>query len=99
MKGLQLKNPFLNKRKQKPEASLTRCKQFKSMVHLPSETSLVSYSTTTTMNSNNINTGQSMDDQSYSNFYLKLPNGNWMVYYRTRDRKMINSFELKGDLI
>lgn len=36
---------------------------------------------------------------SYSNFYYKLPNGNWLVQYRTRDEVVINSFEINGNLI
>ena len=36
---------------------------------------------------------------SYSNFYYKLPNGNWLVQYRTRDEVVINSFEINGYFI
>ncbi|CAO0792245.1 unnamed protein product [Mucor circinelloides] len=36
---------------------------------------------------------------SYSNLYYKLPNGNWLVQYRTRDKVVIDSFEIKGNLI
>lgn len=68
---------------------LEKCRELKSMVHLPSEASLLSYSTNTSHT----------EDPSYSNFYMKLPNGNWMVRYRTRERKIINSYEIKGNLI
>ncbi|GAN04205.1 hypothetical protein MAM1_0057d03665 [Mucor ambiguus] len=36
---------------------------------------------------------------SYSNLYYKLPNGNWLVQYRTRDKVVIEAFEIKGNLI
>lgn len=36
---------------------------------------------------------------NYSNLYYKLPNGNWLVQYRTRDKVVIDTFEIKGNLI
>ncbi|KAK4513974.1 uncharacterized protein ATC70_005981 [Mucor velutinosus] len=36
---------------------------------------------------------------SYSNLYYKLPNGNWLVQYRTREKVVIDTFEIKGNLI
>ncbi|KAI8328908.1 hypothetical protein BC941DRAFT_444057 [Chlamydoabsidia padenii] len=38
-------------------------------------------------------------DQGYSMFYLKLPNGNWMVRCRTADRKIIATYEVDGSMI
>lgn len=35
----------------------------------------------------------------YSNYYIKLPNGNWLVQYRTWDEKVISSYEIMGHLI
>lgn len=35
----------------------------------------------------------------YSNFYGKLPNGNWLVRYRTRDQKVLTSYEIKSCMI
>ncbi|KAI8358486.1 hypothetical protein EDC96DRAFT_576476 [Choanephora cucurbitarum] len=35
----------------------------------------------------------------YSNFYVKLPNGNWMVRYRSGNRKILGTDELEGYLI
>ncbi|KAI9276161.1 hypothetical protein BY458DRAFT_506552, partial [Sporodiniella umbellata] len=34
--------------------------------------------------------------QAYSNFYIKLPNGNWMVRVRDRNRKIIGTYEIDG---
>ncbi|CAO3592117.1 unnamed protein product [Absidia cylindrospora] len=38
-------------------------------------------------------------DQGYSIFYLKLPNGNWMVRCRTADRKIIATYEVDGSMV
>ncbi|SAM02514.1 hypothetical protein [Absidia glauca] len=38
-------------------------------------------------------------DQGYSMFYLKLPNGNWMVRCRTADRRIIATYEVDGSMI
>ncbi|SAM08769.1 hypothetical protein [Absidia glauca] len=38
-------------------------------------------------------------DQGYSMFYLKLPNGNWMVRCRTADRKIIATYEVDGSMV
>ncbi|ORY89872.1 hypothetical protein BCR43DRAFT_499625 [Syncephalastrum racemosum] len=35
----------------------------------------------------------------YSNFYLKLPNGQYMVRCRTADRRIIGSFVIEGHMI
>ncbi|KAI8369943.1 hypothetical protein BD560DRAFT_469292 [Blakeslea trispora] len=35
----------------------------------------------------------------YSNFYVKLPNGNWMIRYRSGNRKILGTDELQGYLI
>jgi hypothetical protein len=35
----------------------------------------------------------------YSNFYIKLPNGNWLVRYRTRDEKILNYCEMMSYMI
>ncbi|ORZ19475.1 hypothetical protein BCR42DRAFT_409847 [Absidia repens] len=37
--------------------------------------------------------------QGYSMFYLKLPNGNWMVRCRTADRKIIATYEVDGSMV
>ncbi|CAO3663783.1 unnamed protein product [Rhizopus stolonifer] len=37
--------------------------------------------------------------QGYSNFYIKLPNGNWMVRVRDKNRKIIGTFEIDGSMI
>ncbi|KAI8055598.1 uncharacterized protein B0P05DRAFT_560654, partial [Gilbertella persicaria] len=34
--------------------------------------------------------------QGYSNFYIKLPNGNWMVRVRDSNRKIIDTYEIDG---
>lgn len=86
---LSLKNIFFNKKKE--QNSLEKCRRFKSVAHLHSDASLLSYSTTTTTHSS--------EEPNYSNFYMKLPNGNWMVRYRTRDRKIVDSYEINGHLI
>ncbi|KAH8553720.1 hypothetical protein BGW37DRAFT_486870 [Umbelopsis sp. PMI_123] len=38
----------------------------------------------------------SYDTFAYSNFYLKLPNGKWMLRYRTGDRKILGTEEISG---
>ena len=38
----------------------------------------------------------SYDTFAYSNFYLKLPNGRWMLRYRTGDRKILGTEEISG---
>lgn len=35
----------------------------------------------------------------YSNYYTKLTNGNWLVHYRTSDKRIIGSCEVRGCLI
>ncbi|CAO3650146.1 unnamed protein product [Cunninghamella echinulata] len=35
----------------------------------------------------------------YSNFYLKLPNGKWLVKVRTRERKILGTYELDSSMI
>ncbi|KAI9308888.1 hypothetical protein BJ944DRAFT_259432 [Cunninghamella echinulata] len=35
----------------------------------------------------------------YSNFYLKLPNGKWLVKVRTRERKILGMYELDASMI
>ncbi|CAO3606999.1 unnamed protein product [Cunninghamella blakesleeana] len=35
----------------------------------------------------------------YSNFYLKLPNGKWLVKVRTREKKTLGTFELDSYMI
>lgn len=37
--------------------------------------------------------------QGYSNFYIKLPNGNWMVRIRDSQRKIVGTFEIDGSMI
>lgn len=37
--------------------------------------------------------------KGYSNFYIKLPNGNWMVRVRDGNRKIIGTFEIDGSMI
>jgi hypothetical protein len=37
--------------------------------------------------------------KGYSNFYIKLPNGNWMVRIRDGNRKIIGTFEINGSMI
>lgn len=37
--------------------------------------------------------------QGYSNFYIKLPNGNWMVRIRDSNRKIVGTFEIDGSMI
>jgi hypothetical protein len=36
------------------------------------------------------------DSFAYSNFYLKLPNGKWMLRYRTGDRKILGTEEISS---
>jgi hypothetical protein len=38
-------------------------------------------------------------DNMYSNLYARLPNGNWLVTYRTRDEKHLSSHEIQSYLI
>jgi hypothetical protein len=35
----------------------------------------------------------------YSNFYVKLPNGNWMIRYRSGNRDILGTDEFEGYLI
>lgn len=37
--------------------------------------------------------------KGYSNFYIKLPNGNWMVRIRDGNRKIVGTYELDGTMI
>ncbi|KAF1797955.1 hypothetical protein FB192DRAFT_1439607 [Mucor lusitanicus] len=37
--------------------------------------------------------------KGYSNFYIKLPNGNWMVRIRDGNRKIVGTYELDGSMI
>ncbi|KAI8386812.1 hypothetical protein BD560DRAFT_382872 [Blakeslea trispora] len=39
------------------------------------------------------------NQKGYSNFYIKLPNGNWMVRVRDSNRKIIGTFEIDGAMI
>ncbi|KAL0135782.1 hypothetical protein V8B55DRAFT_1550293, partial [Mucor lusitanicus] len=36
--------------------------------------------------------------KGYSNFYIKLPNGNWMVRIRDGNRKIVGTYELDGSM-
>lgn len=35
----------------------------------------------------------------YSNFYLKLPNGKYLVRVRTADRQILGSYTIEADMI
>lgn len=37
--------------------------------------------------------------KGYSNFYIKLPNGNWMVRVRDGNRKIVATYEINGSMI
>ncbi|KAI7902701.1 uncharacterized protein BX663DRAFT_510194, partial [Cokeromyces recurvatus] len=37
-------------------------------------------------------------DKGYSNFYIKLPNGNWMVRIRDTNRKIVGTYEIDGSM-
>ncbi|KAG2209517.1 hypothetical protein INT47_008361 [Mucor saturninus] len=37
--------------------------------------------------------------KGYSNFYIKLPNGNWMVRVRDGNRKIVATYEIDGSMI
>jgi hypothetical protein len=37
--------------------------------------------------------------KGYSNFYMKLPNGNWMIRIRDANRKIIATFEMDGSMV
>ncbi|KAG2214717.1 hypothetical protein INT46_000936 [Mucor plumbeus] len=37
--------------------------------------------------------------KGYSNFYIKLPNGNWMVRIRDSNRKIVGTYEIDGSMI
>ncbi|KAI8971834.1 hypothetical protein BDF20DRAFT_701276 [Mycotypha africana] len=37
--------------------------------------------------------------KGYSNFYMKLPNGNWMVRVRDGNRKIVGTFEVDGYMV
>lgn len=37
--------------------------------------------------------------KGYSNFYIKLPNGNWMVRVRDGNRKIVGTYEIDGSMI
>ncbi|KAI8647620.1 hypothetical protein BD408DRAFT_408231 [Parasitella parasitica] len=37
--------------------------------------------------------------KGYSNFYIKLPNGNWMVRIRDSNRKIVGTYEINGSMI
>lgn len=37
--------------------------------------------------------------KGYSNFYIRLPNGNWMVRIRDANRKIIATFEIDGSMV
>jgi hypothetical protein len=37
--------------------------------------------------------------KKYSNFYIKLSNGNWMVRIRDSNRKIVGSYEIDGSMI
>lgn len=47
------------------------------------------------------NTAPLMDytGKGYSNFYIKLPNGNWMVRVRDGNRKIVGTYEIDGSMI
>lgn len=38
-------------------------------------------------------------ENMYSNLYVRLPNGNWLVTYRTRDEKHLSSNEIQSYMI
>ncbi|KAG2214323.1 hypothetical protein INT47_000879 [Mucor saturninus] len=38
-------------------------------------------------------------EHMYSNLYVRLPNGNWLVTYRTRDEKHLSSHEIESYMI
>ncbi|KAG2174546.1 hypothetical protein INT44_006809 [Umbelopsis vinacea] len=87
--------------------SLTRSKtirrQSKLTIDVPnsSSRSVSSASSTASDVSSEDSSVQSFKDESYdtfaySNFYLKLPNGSWMLRYRTGDRKILGTEEISG---
>lgn len=45
------------------------------------------------------NTLMDYSGKGYSNFYIKLPNGNWMVRVRDGNRKIVGTFEIDGSMI
>lgn len=51
---------------------------------------------TTTTNSAPI---KDYSGKGYSNFYIKLPNGNWMVRVRDGNRKIVATYEIDGSMI
>lgn len=38
-------------------------------------------------------------EHMYSNLYVRLPNGNWLVTYRTRSEKHLSSHEIESYMI
>jgi hypothetical protein len=44
-------------------------------------------------------TADGIQSLGYSNFYMKLPNGNWMVRMRDNNRKIIGTYEIDGSMI
>lgn len=67
----------------------------------PASSLTLSSSSIMTLDDNDNGTGN--DDSTppalYSNFYLKLPNGQYMVRCRTADRRIIGSFVIEGHMI
>ncbi|KAI8890033.1 hypothetical protein K501DRAFT_282039, partial [Backusella circina FSU 941] len=47
-----------------------------------------------------LDAGPMMDysGKKYSNFYMRLPNGNWMVRIRDENRKIIGTYEIDGSM-
>jgi hypothetical protein len=86
--------------------SLTRSKtikrQSKLTIEVPATSSRsISSASSTTSDSSSEDTSVSYQEPSYdtfaySNFYLKLPNGRWMLRYRTGDRKILGTEEISG---
>ncbi|GAB5585179.1 hypothetical protein Unana1_00079 [Umbelopsis nana] len=86
--------------------SLTRSKtikrQSKLTIEIPGASSRsISSASSTTSGSSSEDTSvnyqePSYDTFAYSNFYLKLPNGRWMLRYRTGDRKILGTEEISG---
>lgn len=86
--------------------SLTRSKtirrQSKLTIEVPNASSRsISSASSTASDVSSEDSLQSLKDESYdtfaySNFYLKLPNGSWMLRYRTGDRKILGTEEISG---
>ncbi|KAG2234190.1 hypothetical protein INT48_005990 [Thamnidium elegans] len=62
----------------------------------PSSNDLETALTTPTTNSTPL---MDYSGKGYSNFYIKLPNGNWMVRVRDGNRKIVGTYEIDGSMI